>query len=351
MSRSKIILLLIIIALLPAKASVAYAAPHKEPRASAAEVFGLINNYRTSNGVPALSQNSILMQTAQGQSDYQASIGQVTHGGPGSSRPIDRAYAAGYGGGQVIFISELITGGSNQSPQGALTWWQNSSEHNYYLLNADYVELGIGVASDGNGRIYYTAVMGHIAGGTSYVPDKTDAGSPVVAQPVTIPVIKATPRDNGALVHIVRQGQALWTISAVYEVPLETILALNNLTLNSFIFPGDEIILKEADPPTPTPEPATLTPRPTRTPVPTVTPLLLASQVHTASNGAGSSAGDPLPSQINASQYPESENASVRLIILLALASIIAVFLASFFIQRKAPEEVQSEIDPFAPVE
>jgi uncharacterized protein YkwD/LysM repeat protein len=344
-------LLLIILLLAALPLAEARAAQPPSLQAQASEVFGLINGYRSANGIPTLSQNNILMQTAQGQSDYQASIQQVTHGGPGASRPIDRAYAAGYGGGQVIFISELITGGFNQSPEGALNWWQNSSEHNYYLLNGDYVELGIGVASDSEGRVYYTAVMGHVAGGTTYEPETEPESPAVEAQPVMIPVVRAEPRENGALVHIVRTGQALWTIAAVYDVPLETIYALNNLNVYSFIFPGDEIILKEPDPatPTPTPAPPTATPEPTRTATPDPEPLALAngSEGEAAASGSASTQTEPRQPAID----PEAENATTRLIIMLALGSILAVILASFFIQNKQPaEEAFPEDDPFAPL-
>ena len=101
--------LLLSVFLLTLELHPATAAPQADHARQASEVFALINNYRAANGLPALQSNAILYQAAQAQSDYQASIGQITHGGPGGNRPIDRAYAAGYGDGQVVFISELIT--------------------------------------------------------------------------------------------------------------------------------------------------------------------------------------------------------------------------------------------------
>ncbi len=317
---------------------------------SPAEVFALINDYRAAKGLYALEQNSILMQTAQGQSDYQASISQITHGGPGGSRPRDRAYAAGYGGGAIVFISELVTGGGTDgSPQNALNWWQNSPEHNGYLLSSNYFDLGVGVANDADGRFYYTAVLGNIAGGTTYVPE--EGAPPVIApQPVMIPVVRAEPRENGAIVHIVRQGQALWTIAAVYEVPLETILQLNNLTTFSFIFPGDEIIVapEGSFPPVqeePSPTPAEeAEPTAIATVAPTVAAtsqvaLVQAEDSEPDSNAAPSSAQDI-----------EEQNNTVIWIVGLALASILAVIGASFFVQRPKPTQPKDN-DPFAPIE
>src|SRR4030042_6620801 len=82
--------------------------------AQAGDAYSLIdavNNLRAANGLPAYQVNSILMAVAQGHSDYQAAIGQVTHTGAGGTRPRDRAAAAGYGGGGTVFFSEKIGGG------------------------------------------------------------------------------------------------------------------------------------------------------------------------------------------------------------------------------------------------
>ncbi len=82
--------------------------------AQAGDPYSLIdavNNLRAANGLPAYQINGTLMAIAQGHSDYQAAIGEVTHTGAGGTRPRDRAAAAGYGGGGTFFISENIAGG------------------------------------------------------------------------------------------------------------------------------------------------------------------------------------------------------------------------------------------------
>ena len=53
--------------------------------ANAYELIDAVNSLRAKNGLPAYSVNSILMSVAQSHSDYQASIGSVTHYGPGLS--------------------------------------------------------------------------------------------------------------------------------------------------------------------------------------------------------------------------------------------------------------------------
>ena len=81
------------------------AAPAVSSLGTASETINAINQYRQQNGLPALQIHSLLTNLAQSQANYQASIGTVTHTGPGGTTPKDRALAAGYGGGNVIFIS------------------------------------------------------------------------------------------------------------------------------------------------------------------------------------------------------------------------------------------------------
>ena len=110
--------------------------PRKNPDSAAAkallspaEVITAINQYRAQNGLYAYQSNSILMTTAQQHSNYQASIGAVTHTGAGGTRPIDRAYAAGYGNGQIVFVTEIIYGGTNPTVNDAVSWWKGSAIH------------------------------------------------------------------------------------------------------------------------------------------------------------------------------------------------------------------------------
>jgi LysM repeat protein len=209
---------------------------------SAAEIISSINAYRVQSGLPAYETNSKLMAAAQAQSDYQASIGSVTHTGPGGNRPRDRAYAVGYGDGNSVWISEIIYGGINATVGTAVGWWKTSTVHNNTMLSTQYRDIGAGVATAG-GMVYYTAVTGYITG--SAAPEGT-AGSgsePQVQAPLVIPVVPAEPQEDGSIVHIIRTGQSLWNIAAVYDVPLERILELNDLAENSMLQLGQEILV------------------------------------------------------------------------------------------------------------
>ncbi len=314
------------------------------PQGTPGEVVALINAYRAENGLPALTENPILGQTAQGQADYlisqpMGSVGDV-HAGPGGSRPKDRAYAAGYGGGSGISVSEIVKGGIDETPESAMAWWKTSPPHNNTMLSPYYTEIGGGAATDGNGRWWYVADFGNQTGGAYVAP--SDQGTPFVAAPVMIPVTRADPQPDGSLIHIVRTGQTLWTIAAVYDVPLDQVMQLNGN--NETIFPGDEVVVAPAGTyPTSTP-----TIDPNATAQPTSSPTLLpTSQLSAAQNTPSGSSAQP---NLSPEQQAQAANSTVYLIVSVALVGIVAVFAASFFIQKPRPPAPPTN-DPFAPIE
>ncbi len=92
--------------------------------------------------------------------------------------------------------------------------------------------------------------------------------APAVAQVVT-PFPTPTPLPDGRILYKVQPGDTLWYISSVTGVPVEELMALNNLTENDTLQPGETLLLGYALPgyatPTPveTPTPAPMTPTPT----------------------------------------------------------------------------------------
>jgi len=237
-------------------------------RAQAGDPYSLVaavNQLRAVNGLPELQMNSILMGIAQGHSDYQAAIGEVTHYGPGGSRPRDRAYAAGYGGGNNFFISENIAGGTNLSVSEVIVWWQGDDPHLNTMLGPNYQEIGAGVAVGGGDVVYYTIDTAYVAGGSYSPPATSISGTPgATAIPIYYVTI-ATPQADGSVVHIVLSGQTLITIAQAYGVSVAEIKALNYLTGDD-IYVGDPLIIRPAG-----------TPSPTETPTATVTATHIAS--------------------------------------------------------------------------
>jgi len=268
-----------------------------EQASSAYDLIAVVNQLRKANGLPPYQVNGILMAIAQSHSDYQASIGTVTHSGPGGSRPRDRALAAGYGGGATILISENIMGGRNLSAQGAVQWWQGDAPHLNTMLSPNYQEVGAGVAI-ADGVAYYTLDVAYVAGASAPPGEATSPpspGSPLPPSPtfeIVIPVSRATPNPDGSILHVVQTGQTLWNIAAVYEVALPDLLALNGLNDNSVIFPGEKLLIK----------PPAGTPTPTETVLPTRTPTETPSAAITST---GSPAVTPSP--VALSQQPGAE--------------------------------------------
>ena len=243
---------------------------------SGSELVQAVNRLRRNNGLPAYQVNNILMAVAQAHSDYQASIGSVTHTGPGGSRPRDRALAAGYGGGGTIFISENIAGGRDLSAQGAVQWWQGDAPHLNTMLSPNYQDVGAGAATAG-GVTYYTLDAAYIAGAAAPPANNTAApgtAAAVIPGPTAvaiIPVQAATPKPDGSIIHVVQQGQAPWNIAAAYKISLDELYALNSLTPGSFIYPGDKLIIKLASA-TATPAESAASPTPSASPTKTPSP-------------------------------------------------------------------------------
>lgn len=255
--------------------------PAEAQGSSSAELIDAVNALRASQGLTPLQPNSILMGTAQAQANYMASIGQVTHTGPGGTSPKDRAIAAGYGGGATIFISENIQEGMNLSAAQAVQNWTGDAPHWNTMMGASYRDIGAGVATAGS-AVYYVIDVGYVAGSApaSTTGSNAAAGAPLPTAIPLAPLVTATPNSDGSLVHVVGYGQTLVTIALAYGVKVDDIRQLNGLpAASTLIYPGQKLIIRKASPATATatitdtPLPATATPTATRRPrTPTPTP-------------------------------------------------------------------------------
>lgn len=226
--------------------------PSKE-MLQAQALVSAVNNRRAASGLPAYNVNYALMAAAQAHSDYQASIGTVTHSGAGGSRPNDRARAAGYGGGAQVFVTENIYGGMNASAEAAVDWWiADGGWHYEGVMSTTYQDIGAGVASSG-GTTYFTLDAGWILSNSTADSSSSSGGSTTAANATKAaafkPLVVATAAADGSIIHVVEQGQTLWTIAAKYSISLDELLALNNMTQNSFVYPGNKIIVHPSNTP------------------------------------------------------------------------------------------------------
>jgi len=228
----------------------------------ASELIDAVNQLRASYGMDPLKVDPILMLVAEEQNDYSISIGQITHYGPDGSRPRDQAIAAGYGGGATVFISENIIMGSGLTTSEAVEWWTGDDPHLNTMLGPYYRDVGAGVG-EADGEVYYTLMTGYVAGGLSANSTGPSGNAGQVSLGGPGPILTSTPRADGAIVHVVEPGQALWTIAAIYRVDLDELLSLNGLTADSVVLPGDQLLVRP--PPTAT---ATLAPTATTSSTP-----------------------------------------------------------------------------------
>lgn len=101
------------------------------------------------------------------------------------------------------------------------------------------------------------------------MPQQAATAVPTLNQEV-IWVVTTTPRADGTVYHVVQQGQAAWSIASAYGITVSQLASLNNLdAANPAIFPGDELLVKQAETPV-----ATATSEATPEPLATMTPDL-----------------------------------------------------------------------------
>jgi LysM repeat protein len=100
--------------------------------------------------------------------------------------------------------------------------------------------------------------------------------TPIAVQPLQT----AAPNADGSVVHEVQYGETLWAIAIAYQVTLDELLALNGLSKEAVILPGDQLLVRPAGEPVqpsatiqPTRRARTSTPTATRRPRRTAAPI------------------------------------------------------------------------------
>ncbi len=323
---SLLLLSLLLLAALPARQA--------QP-ATAEDLLAEVNALRAQNGLPPYQANPILMAVAQAHASYMAATGNVTHYSADGSRPFQRALAAGYpvagdlslGG----FFSENIVAGQGLTPAEAVRIWTGDAPHLNTMLADHLTEAGVGMAVSG-GVIYYVLDAARPASGAvAYTPpvDPTTGAAVTLAPPVVPVLATNTPAPDGRVTHIVQPGQTLWTIAAVYEVPLETLQALNDLPANGWVYPGQEILIHPgAAPPSPTRTPGSVTSTPS--PAPSVTPSPMAAAAVPLTPTAS-----PTPAPSPTTSVPPRRDVSLPSPLLILVAAAAIATFVTIGIRRK----------------
>ena len=117
------------------------------------DVLSQTNKFRRSKGLPALVINEDLNAIAQKHSSNMAK-GRVRFGHGGFSQREAQAKKKI----SIYSFAENVAYGPTTGKQ-VVTMWKNSSGHRRNMLGR-YKYIGIGIAKDRRGRIYYTQVFG-----------------------------------------------------------------------------------------------------------------------------------------------------------------------------------------------
>jgi LysM repeat protein len=214
------------------------------------------------------------MAMAQEHSAYQASIHRSTH-----------EHSDGRGPPQLGVVENVAGGTSGYITAYDVVYniWVDPG-HLYTLIGYAAGAMGVGVADDGE-TTYFTLEL-RPSGAALSSPPVPGATLVIATLPAEVPLVTATPRPDGSIVHEIGYGQSLWAIALAYGVTGDQLRAWNNLPEGSSeIYAGGKLLVRLpgtvmatlSD--TPSAPPATATATLQDTPAPSETVPVAASPV------------------------------------------------------------------------
>jgi LysM repeat protein len=192
---------------------------------SAYDLIHTVNTLRASLGLAAYSIDPWLMSYAQEHADYIDSLNSGTHVHSDGTLPWDSG------------IQENVAGGTTGLVTATVVVYQIWVDEGHYKVMTGYPngEIGAGLAySTDNGQTYFVIDV-----------RPAEAGEAAPAPAVTaafVPYVTNTPRADGWIVHIVTEGQTLWSIAISYGTTVNAIRELNGIPADStVIYVGQEL--------------------------------------------------------------------------------------------------------------
>ena len=243
--------ILVLLSAFFSKAALAQAARSLAPTAKGVTAYDLIiamNTLRTSNGLPALVEDSIIDAVAQSTAEIMAAQQMSWHIGNVSGR----LASAGYGGGSKVWATENFAVGDLSIDQVMLVW--SDASHMIPAVNPAYCNIGAGVAQAANGRTYYVLQAAYVSGkscgeykstgGTTTKPGgTTDEGRVGGVSQLIVPVKVATPDAQGRVYHVVQAGQSFWSIAIAYKITIKDLETWNNLSRDAKLQIGQKLFI------------------------------------------------------------------------------------------------------------
>jgi uncharacterized YkwD family protein/spore coat assembly protein SafA len=124
-------------------------------RALEIEVIRLVNAERARLGRPALAENSKISQAARTKSQDFIKNNYFSHISPTYGSPFDMLRSLGI---NFTAAAENIASGQRTAAE-VMRFWMNSLGHRTNILNPAYNQIGVGVARDNNGNLYWTQMF------------------------------------------------------------------------------------------------------------------------------------------------------------------------------------------------
>lgn len=116
------------------------------------EVVALVNKERAKLGLAPLKDNSELSNVARIKSEDMVAKNYFSHTSPTYGSPFDMMKKFGI---TYTAAGENIAMGQ-PTAASVMTAWMNSPGHKANILSKNFTEIGVGVAKDANGTIYWT---------------------------------------------------------------------------------------------------------------------------------------------------------------------------------------------------
>jgi LysM repeat protein/uncharacterized protein YkwD len=245
--------------------------PTPEPPPTPAQVIEAVNELRLAYGLTPLNVHPVLMQIAQTEADG------ITAGMPGHWRPNNMTLGQWLLSLGYPLLGDLSLDGYRSenwtqasSAIEAVEQWKSDEPHLNTMISTNRSDIGAGLAPNGEGSYIFVletalqtnsgnmqnnayATLTAIAmGQVAVYGDATQAAQSLLVSQYIMPVVHATARPDGDVIHEVKNGQSLWSIAIEYGVKIEQIRQLNNLS-STDIRPGQKLLVqKGATQPIPT---------------------------------------------------------------------------------------------------
>lgn len=119
------------------------------------QVITLVNKERTAKGLQALTKNDVLCNLARLKSQDMIDKNYFDHDSPTYGSPFDMMKSFGI---KYSYAGENIAYGQAAAEE-VMEGWMKSTGHRENILKEEYQEIGVGIAKDSSGKLYWTQLF------------------------------------------------------------------------------------------------------------------------------------------------------------------------------------------------